>query len=83
MRGLCCQTVVKSIIDNSGKVYFQEMARRDAEKNVAWMRMAVKKVKKPGKGEIEAPAFLFSANCGFQMTWEVDYMIALCEEVMQ
>lgn len=42
--------------------------------------MTVKKVKKPGKEEIEAPAFLFSANCGFQMTWEVDYMIALCAE---
>lgn len=42
--------------------------------------MTVKKVKKPGKGEIEASAFLFSANCGFQMTWEVDYMIALCAE---
>lgn len=45
--------------------------------------MRHKKVKKPGKGEIEAPAFLFSANCGFQMTWEVNYMIALCAEVMQ
>lgn len=32
MSGLCCQTVVKSIVDNSEKVYIQEIARRNAER---------------------------------------------------